>query len=254
MSDLKEIQKYWNSYINDIEVAENEIGSKEFFEELARYRYERFPYLLKILSFNGFKNKQILEIGCGIGLDTSQLSKRGGILTAIDLTPNAVKLAKQNFKLNKLRGNFLLNSAETLGFNDESFDVVYSHGVIHHTANIINAVEEIYRVLKEGGEAIVMIYNKYSWLYLLSLISGTNIEHAEEDAPVINVYSKRGAKKLFRKFSDVTVTVERPPVKTKKYGSIKGFLFNHIFVPVYNSAPTKISKNFGWHIMIRAIK
>jgi ubiquinone/menaquinone biosynthesis C-methylase UbiE len=234
MSDLKEIQTYWNKYTNDIEVAENEIGSKEFFTELKRYRYEKYPYLTKIFNSGDYKNKKILEVGCGIGLDSYQLAKRGGKVTSIDLTPNAIKLAKQNFSVNGLKCNLMLNSAENLGFSDETFDIVYSIGVIMCSANILNAINEIYRVLKEGGEAIIMIYNKYSWLTFLSVISGTNIEHAEEEAPVINFFSAKEAKKLFSKFSDVKVTIERPPSRTKKYESINTFLFQSTILSQLN--------------------
>lgn len=109
-------------------------------------------------------------------------------------------------------------------------------------------------MLKPGGEAIVMLYNKYSWLNLLAMISGVYIEHANEEAPIVKKYSVREAKKMFDEFSSVRVTTERFPVKTLKHANLLGKLYNGTFVPIFDAIPRFLIKPFGWHIIIWAIK
>jgi ubiquinone/menaquinone biosynthesis C-methylase UbiE len=74
-------------------------------------------------------------------------------------------------------------NGEALDFEDNSFDIVYAHGVLQYTANPTKMAAEIYRVVKTGGQAILMVYNKYSWLNLLSKVMQVSLEH--EDAPVL---------------------------------------------------------------------
>src|SRR5205814_370348 len=93
----------------------------------------------------------------------------GADYTGIDLTEAAIELARKRFALSHLNGQFLVSDAENLDFDDESFDLVYSHGVLHHTPDIEAAVREIYRVLKPGGRAIVMLYHRGSYNYRVGI-------------------------------------------------------------------------------------
>jgi len=148
---------------------EHPVGSKEFFEAMRYFRYSRgCPYLLKEVDFANYKNKKLLEIGCGLGIDLVSFARAGAIVTGVDLTPRSIELCHEQFQIYGLEARFLVADAENLPFPDENFDVVYSFGVLHHTPNIQKAISEIHRVLKPKGEALVMVYNKNSAFYLLS--------------------------------------------------------------------------------------
>jgi ubiquinone/menaquinone biosynthesis C-methylase UbiE len=252
--DLEEVQQYWNQYINDIEVAHHKIGTKEFFDELEAYRYQKLEYLPKIVSFPKYKGKKVLEIGCGVGIDSLQFARAGAELTGVDLTPNAIKLAGLNLEIHGYRATFVNQNAEDLKLPENHFDAVYSHGVLHHTPRPWKAIEEVYRVLKPGGEAIIMLYKKYSWMHLLTYFKGVHVEHEEREAPVIFFYTCKEARQLFSKFADVRISVERFPCATPKYSGMKSILYNRLFVPFFDLMPRILIQPLGAHIMIWAYK
>jgi SAM-dependent methyltransferase len=111
----------------------------------------------------------VLEIGCGLGTDGAQFAKAGADYVGIDLTDAAVDLTRRRFQISQLCGKFLTADAEQLDFADNSFDIVYSHGVLHHTPDTSGAVREIHRVLRPGGRAIVMLYHRDSYNYRVNI-------------------------------------------------------------------------------------
>jgi SAM-dependent methyltransferase len=173
-------------------------------------------------------------------------------VTGVDLAETAVELARKNFAYHGVQGDLRVMDGEELAFEDSSFDVVYAHGVLQYTVDGRRMLAEIYRVLRPGGEAILMVYNRYSWLNLLSVLVGVALEH--EDAPVLNKYSVRQFTGMLGDFSEVDVLCERFPVKTRLHGGLKGVLFNAAFVPVFNTIPKPLTKPTGWHILAKVKK
>ncbi|HUS12312.1 MAG TPA: class I SAM-dependent methyltransferase [Pyrinomonadaceae bacterium] len=119
--------------------------------------------------FASARRLKVLEIGCGIGTDGAQFAEAGAEYTGVDLTEAAVELARKRFELFNLPGKFQTADAEDLPFPAESFDVVYSHGVLHHTPETKKAIQEIHRVLRPGGRAIVMLYHRDSYNYRINI-------------------------------------------------------------------------------------
>ena len=251
---LEDVRAYWNEFVNDIEVTDLPIGSPEFFEALERYRYEKIDYLKDYVGFSRYKGKKVLEIGCGAGVDLLQFARAGAEVSAVDLTPNGIRLATANLARESYRGNLQVGNAESLDFPDEHFDVVYSHGVLHHTVDTQKSIDEVYRVLRVGGEAIIMLYNRYSWFNLVAVLSGTHIEHAKKDAPIIRRYSTGECRRMFARFSAVGIHVDRFPKRTVKFDNLFAKLNNHLLVPFFELLPDRIKRPLGWHIMIRATK
>jgi ubiquinone/menaquinone biosynthesis C-methylase UbiE len=112
--------------------------------------------------FIRFKNKNTLEIGVGLGSDHMKLAEAGAILTGVDITTRSINHTRRRFELLNYESKLFVADVEALPFTDNEFDAIYSWGVLHHTPNTQKAVEEVYRVLKPGGFAKIMIYNKYS--------------------------------------------------------------------------------------------
>ncbi|MGE0451712.1 MAG: class I SAM-dependent methyltransferase [Vicinamibacterales bacterium] len=251
---LADVKQYWSTHVNDIEVIQAPVGSAEFLSEIEAYRYEKMPYLRPIATSPTFRGKRVLEIGCGPGVDSVQIATAGAKLTAVDLTPQAVALTRQHLSVRGLEGTVQEANAEQLPFPDGSFDIVYSHGVLHHTVNTQKAIDEVRRVLAPGGRAIIMLYHSRSWFWWLSKVSRTPVEHADADAPIVRAYSVDEVRQLFRAFTRVEVTTERFPVATRKFKGLKGWAFNRVFVPVFNLLPAAITRGLGWHLMIWAEK
>jgi SAM-dependent methyltransferase len=168
---LKEnVREFWNQNPCGAQLSPEERGQREFFLDSEAKRYALEPHILEIVPFAQGRDKDVLEIGCGLGTDGVRWAVHGARYTGVDLTPEAVRLAGENFRLRRLSGRFQNLDAERLPFDDGSFDIVYSHGVIHHTPNTEGVVSEIYRVLRPGGKALVMVYHKSSYNYRVNIM------------------------------------------------------------------------------------
>lgn len=249
---LEKIRVYWNEHIHDLELAKHPVGTAGFFADLDEYRFDKLRYLPEVVDFNGYKNKKMLEIGCGVGIDLVRFARGGANVTGIDLAEQSVDLARKYFQHEELKGRLELGNGESLAFADDSFDVVYAHGVIQYTANARKMVDEIRRVLKPGGQAIMMVYNRHSWLNFLSQTLGVGLEH--EDAPVLKKYTIGEFRSLLSGFVDVEIVPERFPVKSRLQTGLKAVFFNMFFVPVFNLIPRSLTRRTGWHIMAFARK
>ena len=168
--ELKErVREFWQQHPCGTKFSDAEMGSREFFERVEAHRYEKEWHIPSAADFNGAGGLQVLEIGCGLGTDGAQFARAGAHYTGVDLTEAAIDLARRRFDLSGLKGEFQVSDAENLDFADDTFDLVYSHGVLHHTPDIEAAVHEIHRVLKPGGRAMVMLYHRGSYNYRIGI-------------------------------------------------------------------------------------
>jgi len=245
---IAEIERYWNARIHDLEMTKQPVGSRAFFQDLEAYRFDKLHYLPRLVDFNGFKNREVLEVGCGIGTDLVRFARGGAIVTGVDLSTTAIDLARKNFDWNGVRAKDLRTAdGEALPYPDASFDIVYGHGVLQYTADAARVVQECHRVLRPGGEAIFMVYNRISWLNAMSKLTKVALEH--EDAPVLKKYSIAEFRELLRVFAHVQIVPERFPVKSRLHHGWKGVLFNTLFVGGFNALPQAWVRPLGWHLM-----
>jgi ubiquinone/menaquinone biosynthesis C-methylase UbiE len=249
---LEEIRAYWNAHIHDLEIATQPVGTAGFFRELAEYRFDKLHYLAQVVRFPAYQGKQLLEVGCGVGLDLVRFARAGAIVTGIDLAEVSIDLARTNFAQEGLQTDLRVMNGENLEFADNSFDVAYAHGVLQYTADAQRMINELHRVLRPGGEAILMVYNRISWLNMLSKVMKVELEH--EDAPVLRLYSIKEFRRMLQPFAEVRIIPERFPVKTRLHHGIKATLYNDIFVKGFNLLPRAWIRPFGWHLMAFATK
>ena len=186
-------------------------------QSAARYRLE--PYILDFTEFEKQQGRTVLEIGIGLGADHQKFAEGGAVLTGIDLTERALEHVRRRFSIFSLSSRLQTGDAERLPFPNQSFDLVYSWGVIHHSPNTPAAVDEIYRVLKPGGECRIMIYHRYSmigymlWLRyaLLRLRPMTSLREIYSkylESPGTKAYSIPEAQKMFKAFDDVNISIQ----------------------------------------------
>jgi SAM-dependent methyltransferase len=169
-AQLKErVRAFWQANPCGTKFADAELGSRRFYELVEEHRYQKEWHIPAAADFTGALGLRVLEIGCGLGTDGAQFAQAGADYTGVDLTEAAVGLARKRFELFNLPGKFRTADAENLDFPDESFDLVYSHGVLHHTPDTMRAVTEIHRVLRPGGRAIVMLYHRDSYNYRVNI-------------------------------------------------------------------------------------
>ncbi len=166
-STVDTVRDFWQAHINNEYYTEAERASDSYFDEIEERRYRTHYHLPELFASLDGHGQRLLEVGCGIGVDSIQLAKRGFQVTAVDLTENALTVARQFAARRGVSIDFRLGNAEGLDFPDESFDAVYSFGVLHHTPDIERSVAEVRRVLRPAGTAQVMLYHRDSLVNLV---------------------------------------------------------------------------------------
>jgi SAM-dependent methyltransferase len=247
MATIEEIRTYWNTHIHDLDVSKQPPGSRGFFDDLDRYHFEKLHHLVRLVHFDGYRGRSVLDVGCGAGVDLARFAKGGAVVTGVDVSPSAVALARSNFDQQGLQGRFEVADGEALPFGDGAFDLVFAHGVVQYTVNPQRLVDECRRVLKPGGEAVFQVYNRISWLNALSKLMKVGLEH--EDAPVILKFSLGEFRRLLTGFREVRIVPERFPVKSRLHGGWKGAIYNGAFVGTFNALPRPLVRRFGWHLL-----
>lgn len=171
MTNEEEIKDFWNTHPCGEHQVESLKGDYEaFFSRYDEMRWKREGHILRRLDGIDFKGRRVLEIGLGQGADSEQIIRRGAVWSGVDLTPEAVARVSARLRLRELPYERLeCASALALPFPDDSFDVVFSHGVLHHIPEVTAAQREIARVLKPGGKLIAMLYARRSLNYLVSI-------------------------------------------------------------------------------------
>ena len=215
MNNKKLVHDFWNSSSCG-EVLYLDGNDCNAYRLQSKIRYKLEPQILDFAQFHSHKDKEILEIGVGLGSDHQKFAEAGAKLKGVDLTERAIAHASKRMKLFGLQSDLLIADAENLPFMDDSFDLVYSWGVLHHTPNTREAISQVFRVLKNGGEARIMIYHKYSLVgYMLwaryALMRGrlftslTDIYEKYLESPGTKAFSKKEAYDLFSQFQNVGI-------------------------------------------------
>ena len=170
-----EIKDFWQEHPCGAELV-GDLGDEsrgeyeQFFARYDEFRYAKESHILKNLDRIDFDGKRVLEIGLGQGADAEQIVRRRGIYSGVDLTQESVKRVKMRFALKNMPFESIeQGTALELPFADASFDIVFSHGVLHHIPEIGRAQAEIARVLQPGGTLVAMLYAKWSLNYLLAI-------------------------------------------------------------------------------------
>ena len=244
---------------------EHAFGTREYFDEIERVRYQEYaPWMPNLMGFSEFVGARLLEVGCGMGTDLLQFARGGAFCTGIDLTPRSIAITRHRFALYGERADLLIGDGERLPFANESLDVVYSNGVLHHTPDTSGAIREIHRVLKPGGIAKVMVYHKGSlnyWGEMMlhrgilrgELLRGHSaeeimsrwVEYSEHGGrPLVKAYTRQQARNLFRGFGDFKINVEQ--LIRAELPLVGPLLPEKLF----NSLRT----NLGWNLIITARK
>ncbi|MEO6391200.1 MAG: class I SAM-dependent methyltransferase [Pyrinomonadaceae bacterium] len=169
-SNLKDrVRAFWQANPCGTKFSDAEPGSRRFYELVEEHRYRTEWHIPAAADFAGTLGLKVLEIGCGLGTDGARFAQAGADYTGVDLTDAAVELARRRFQIFELPGKFQVADAEKLGFPDDAFDLVYSHGVLHHTPDTQQSIREVHRVLKPGGRAVVMLYHRNSYNYRINI-------------------------------------------------------------------------------------
>ncbi len=166
-----DVQSFWNTEACGTHFVEAYADTREFYERYREFRYRTEWHIPQFAPFAESKGLRVLEIGCGNGADGAMFALNGANYTGVDLTETAIEATRRHFDALGLHGTFQTENAEALSFKDESFDLVYSYGVLHHTPHPSRTFAEVYRVLKPGGRAFLMLYHKHSFNHYARILA-----------------------------------------------------------------------------------
>jgi len=248
MPTKQDVQEFWNRNVCQTEFLKSgQRGTEEFFQEAEKVRYKYHFYLADLFDWIAAQKPggKLLEIGCSMGTDLLQLARRGLNVTGIDLTAAGIELARQRFELYGIPAELKVDDAENLSFSNDSFNVVYSFGVLHHTPDTQRSIAEVYRVLKPGGLAVIMLYNHASVNYLIHKLINQPFDGNRKDrCPIERAYTKAQILEMFRAFKNVQVDIEY--LLTTGYGIVWDLVPKWIH--------RALGRLWGWHLVIKAYK
>ena len=268
--DKTEIARQWDTDPCGAETAASERPeSRAWYESVRMHRYVEYaPWIPQAFRFERWRGRKALEIGVGLGSDHYSLAMNAVDLTALDLSREHLRHATKHLRLFGYNTSGTLGDAERMPFATGSFDLVYSFGALHHTTNTEVAINEIERVLRPGGTALIALYHRDSfffwfwtfcvggllklgflrkgWRQVLSEIERRSSGNTA--VPLVKVYSRRQARKLFRNFDGVRVATHH--VESSAIPGV-GTWLEHRFGRAW------LEEKFGflgWYIVVEATK
>lgn len=251
--DINIIKKFWDNQPCNIKYSNKEIGTKEYFDEVERRKYFVGPHVRPFAEFDRWKDRDVLEIGCGIGTDSINFARAGARLTIVELSEKSLEITKKRFAVYGLQAEFILGNVEKCSslLPNRKFDLVYSFGVIHHTPCPEMAIREIEKVMKSDGECRLMLYAKFSTKNLMIKLKAAQPE-AQAGCPVAYTYTKRQIRKLLSAFN--VYSCEKCHIFPYRIRYYKQHIYKKRFP--WNVMGERLfgwcEKMLGWHYLIKA--
>ena len=234
------------------------IGENMNYEGKREFRYSLQDYMHATFQFDSFAGKLVLDLGCGAGMDSAEFARNGASVVSSDFAQVATQSTRSLLEEAKLPARVVQTDATLLPFKSKTFDCVYSFGVLHHIPDVERTMVEIKRVLKPGGQVMVMLYNRDSILYGYSIVYLRGIKEGllnkltmdevlfryserKEDNPYSRVYTKEEAKALFsRHFESCSIEVR----------------YNVIDLPEQRKVKVSLPDEYelGWHLIVKCKK
>jgi SAM-dependent methyltransferase len=254
-ADIEQVQTYWNARPCNIRHSTQPVGTREYFDEVEKRKYFVEPHIPGFAQFERWNGKKVLEVGCGIGTDTMNFARAGALVTAVDLSDESLKLAKQRAKVFDLesRISFYQANAEELTsvVPLEFYDLVYSFGVIHHTPNPSNVISQIKCYMAASSELRIMLYAKNSWKSIM-IDAGLDQPEAQNGCPIAFTYTPDEVRNLLEGFTISEIKQDHIfPFVVEKY--VK---YEYEIAPWFSCMPrsmfSALEQTLGWHLLITA--
>jgi SAM-dependent methyltransferase len=250
---IEEVKKFWNDRPCNIRHSSKEVGTLEYFNEVTKKKFFVENHILMFTRFPQWEDKKVLEIGCGLGTVGINFPFNGADYTGVELSEESLEIAKQRFELYNQSGQFYLGNAEELSsfVPVETYDLIYSFGVIHHSPHPEKIVSEIKKYMNENSVLKIMLYAKDSWKnYMIE--AGLDQPEAQYGCPIANTYSKQDVIELLDGYEVLSIEQDHIfPYQVEPYKQGE-----YIKQPWFDTMPPEmfktLEKNLGWHLLITA--
>lgn len=263
---LEEVKDYWNSRPCNIRHSNKAIGSKEYFDEVEAKKYKVEPHIPVFADFAKWKGKTVLEIGCGIGTDSTNFARHAAQLYAVDLSNESVKLTKQRLKAYGLNGVVIEANAERLTdfIRMPEFDLIYSFGVLHHTPDYMAAFSEVAKLMSPHTEFRLMVYHKgafkchqileeYDFDYKNAESLIEKHSEAQTGCPVTHTFTPKSITEDLAKVGMEVTSVEIDHIFPYKIDEYKRH--EYVYEDIWQMPEETFrafEKKYGWHLLVTA--
>ena len=266
---IESVQAYWNERPCNIRHSNREFGTKEYFDDVEWRKYFVEPHIPVFANFLEWKDKKVLEIGCGIGTDTINFVKQAAILTSVDLSTESLKVTEQRLKVYGIEDkvNLKFANAEKLSeyVTPEPYDLVYSFGVLHHTPNPVAAFEEVKKFMDKDSIFKLMVYNKGAFK-VFQILEEYEFDYSNADeliakhseaqtgCPVTYSYTPKEITNILESigFEVTDVYIDHIfPYKVEQYKKYE-YVKEDIWEEMSGDAFSTFESKYGWHLMVTA--
>lgn len=263
------VREFWEHNPVAASAIAAEPGSAAFFAEFDRLREaddcEPYAFSNRVHGYETAHGKRVLDVGCGNGYVLSRYARWGAEVHGVDLTETALRLSRSRFTLEGLTGEFRLTDGDSLPYADAHFDIVCAMGVLHHVEDPRPMLSEMHRVLKPGGNCILMLYHRHSWKYRIVLplrllfdprYRGKSLQQAlnmndGKNCPLAKVYDRREVRALLAGFTRIEFVINQ--LSWKQFFLVPGL--GRLLMPVLTrSSESVFARHFGWNLYVRATK
>lgn len=264
-SIYEKVKNFWNKSPCGYKRSSKEPLTKEYFDEVEKNRYFVEPHVPAFAQFDRWKGKKVLEIGCGMGTDTINFARAGADVTAVDFSEHSLEICRKRFEVYGLKAKFYHGNAENLRsfLPLETYDLIYSFGVIHHTPNPKAVIEELRFYSDPKTELRLMLYSKVSWKLFWMMMEHGSVPMADADK-LVATYSEAqtGCPVTFTYTFDEVADLLHPHFGIRKIWKDHIFTWNvadyiqHKYVPdkywqnASSSLIDQYARELGWHTLI----
>ena len=267
---LDDVQAYWDARPCNVRHSTKPVGTRAYFDEVEARKYRVEPHIPSFADFALWKGKRVLEVGCGIGTDTINFARAGAEVTAVDLSPKSLEIARARADVFGLsdRIRFYCANAEELStiVPIERYDLVYSFGVIHHSPHPDRILAQLRSYLGPGGILKLMIYHRRSWKVAWIVLGAgrgrfwrldqlvARYSEAQTGCPITYIYSRSEGRRLVESqaFHARDIQVDHVfPYRIPdymQYRYVKEWYFRWMPASLFR----RFERLFGWHLLITA--
>ena len=250
---IEDVKKFWNDRPCNVKHSSKEVGTKEYFNEVEKKKFFVEPHIIGFTDFANWEGKKVLEIGCGLATAGINFASFGADYTGVELSESSLELARKRFEVYNQTAEFYSGDAEELSsfVPVESYDLIYSFGVIHHSPHPEKIISEIKKYMNENSVLKIMLYAKDSWKnYMIE--SGLDQPEAQYGCPIAKTYTKQDVVELLEGYEVLSIEQDHIfPYQVEPYK--KG---EYLKQPWFESMPDEmfrtLEKNLGWHLLITA--
>ena len=250
---IEEVKKFWDDRPCNLRHSDKEVGTLEYYDDVIKKKFYVESHIPGFTEFPLWEGKKVLEIGCGLGTAAIRFASTGADYTGVELSKESLALAKQRFKVYNQSGQFYLGNSEELSsfVPVETYDLIYSFGVIHHSPHPEKIISEIKKYMNKDSVLKIMLYATDSWKnYMIE--AGLDQPEAQYGCPIANTYTKQEVVSLLYDYDVISIDQDHIfPYQIEPYK--RG---EYIKQPWFQSMPQEmfrsLEKNLGWHLLITA--